>query len=89
MGAFNIITGIKDKVFSFFVLATTGLLLISILIMPEYFKNSAAAAVDACLTSVIPSLFCFIVLTKIVVSSGFAYLISKPFGKLFSSKVGS
>ena len=56
--------------------------------MPDYFKNSAAEAVKMCITGVIPSIFCFIVLTKTIVSSGFIYLISKPFGKVFTKLTG-
>ena len=78
-----IITKVKEKASSFFVLAFVCVLLILIAARPEYFKESTREAVYVCLNSVIPSLFCFIVLTKIIVASGFAYVISKPFGLLF------
>ena len=78
-----IITKVKEKASSFFVLAFVCVLLVLITARPEYFKESTREAVYVCLNSVIPSLFCFIVLTKIIVASGFAYVISKPFGLLF------
>ncbi len=63
-------------------------LLVFIILLPGYFKNSAYNAIKVCITSVIPSLFCFIVITKIIVSSGFAYIISVPFGNFFYKLTG-
>ncbi len=58
-------------------------LFILMLIMPENFTESTYSAVLICLTSVIPSLFCFIVITKLIVSSGCAYLVGKAIGGIF------
>ena len=63
-------------------------MLILISALPDYFTQSARTAVEVCLKSVIPSLFCFIVLTKLIVSSGLVYLISKPFGMVFYKAFG-
>jgi len=86
--AFIIITSLKDRLLSIVVLITSLALLVFIISLPGYFKNSACNAIKVCLTNVIPSLFCFIVITKIIVASGFAYIISLPFGKLFYKLTG-
>lgn len=78
----------KDKLVSIFLLVTSTLFAILFLIFPEYFKESEKNAVYICLNSVIPSLFCYIVLSKIIVSSGALYLVAKIFGKPFNKLSG-
>lgn len=63
-------------------------LLILITLSPGYFKESAARSISLCLTSVIPSLFLYMILTKITVSTGISYIIARPLGKLFNSFSG-
>ena len=62
--------------------------LVYIVIFPGKSGHSAENAVEVCIHCVIPSLFCYIVLTKIIVSSGASFFISKPFGKIFSAITG-
>ena len=56
--------------------------------MPEATSDSVIRSVNSCLYSVIPSLFCFIVISKLITNSGIAYIISKPFGKIFTRLTG-
>ena len=51
--------------------------------MPGYFTESAKRAISICITSIVPALFLFILLTRLIVASGFSYIVSKPFGKAF------
>ena len=82
---------ISNKLFRFTsALTLSSVLLLTILlsVMPEYFTAGAKNAISICLTSVVPALFLFILLTKIIVSSGFSYLLSKPFGRIFNLLTG-
>lgn len=54
-----------------------------ITLMPNYFKESTKNALEACITLVIPSLFCYIVLTRLIVASRLVYPLGKPFARLF------
>ncbi len=56
--------------------------------MPESTSVSVINSINSCLYGVIPSLFCFIILSKLITNSGLAYVISKPFGNLFSRLTG-
>ena len=82
---------IPNKLFRFtsaLTLSSVLVLTVLLTVMPGYFTASAKNAISICLTSVVPALFLFILLTKIIVSSGFSYLISKPFGRIFNLLTG-
>lgn len=63
---------------------SSSAVLVYLLLMPKATSVSVINSINSCLYGVIPSLFCFIVLSKLIANSGFAYIISKPFGNLFS-----
>ena len=56
--------------------------------MPNSVSRSVINSINDCLYGVIPSLFCFIVLSKLITNSGIAYIVSKPFGKTFTRLTG-
>ncbi len=74
----------KHKLLTLCVLFTTLIVAVLILAMPDYFGNGARNAVYSCLNNVIPSLFCYMVISKIIAASGAFYLLSKLVGGLFS-----
>jgi len=78
----------KDKLISVLTLFFAMFFLFLLLFLPEYFKESTKNAVYLCINSVIPSLFCFIVISKIIVSSGVICFIAKILGKPFNALTG-
>lgn len=73
---------------SFFLSLTVITMLIMLVCYPERLMDSAYRAISVCITSVIPSLFLSVVLTKIIVSSDFIFTLTRPFGKAFRSLTG-
>lgn len=67
---------------------TTALLFVLLLLFPTYFRESTRASIYMLLDSVIPSLFSFIVISKVIVSSGLIYLVSKVIAKPFTAITG-
>lgn len=78
-----IINSKSSKLFSVSRLVPILGLLLMIAVMPDYFKESTENAVEACITLVIPSLFCYIVLTRLIVASKLVYPLGRPFARLF------
>lgn len=78
----------KDKLISLLFLSTTAALFILLLLFPTYFKESTRATLYMLINSVIPSLFSFIVISKIIVSSGLVYLVSKIISRPFTAITG-
>lgn len=75
----------KSSVLTFIV---TLSVLVYLLLMPRSVSSSVVASINSCLYGVIPSLFCFMLLSKLIVNSGVAYIISRPFGNLFYKLTG-